>query len=231
MIPDNRPAPSDPAASTGDARTGPALEDDLYGPRRAPSPDAVRSLVALAVAAVAVAVLRWGAREWQLVTWDCGGGSCASDDVASLAPVLGIGLLVLAAALAWRATRAASVGLAAVTGAAGFLWGWHDAVAQHLAGTEDVRVGSAVAWTVLALGAVAAVVVPAAATRRGPAPPAVPVRSTPPARPGPATTLAGERGGGDGDDIVGRLERLRALHRSGALTDEEYAAAKRRLLG
>jgi len=160
------PAPSDPAASADDAGTGPALEDDLYGPRRPPSPAAVRALVALLVAAVAVAVLRWGAREWQLVTWDCGGGTCASDDVASLAPVLGIGLLVLAAALAWRATRGASVGLAAVAGAAGFLWGWHDAVAQHLAAPQDVRTGSVVAWTVLALGAVAAVVVPIAAAKR-----------------------------------------------------------------
>ena len=31
-------------------------------------------------------------------------------------------------------------------------------------------------------------------------------------------------------DLVDELERLAALHESGALTDEEYAAAKRRLL-
>lgn len=34
-----------------------------------------------------------------------------------------------------------------------------------------------------------------------------------------------------GGDSVERLERLAALHRSGALTDEEFAAAKARLLG
>ena len=34
-----------------------------------------------------------------------------------------------------------------------------------------------------------------------------------------------------GGDPVERLERLAALHRSGALTDEEFAAAKARLLG
>jgi hypothetical protein len=34
-----------------------------------------------------------------------------------------------------------------------------------------------------------------------------------------------------GGDSIDRLERLAALHRSGALTDEEFAAAKARLLG
>ena len=34
-----------------------------------------------------------------------------------------------------------------------------------------------------------------------------------------------------GGDAVERLKRLAALHRSGALTDEEFAAAKARLLG
>src|SRR3954454_2277091 len=34
-----------------------------------------------------------------------------------------------------------------------------------------------------------------------------------------------------GGDAIERLERLAALHRSGALTDEEFAAAKARLLG
>jgi hypothetical protein len=35
---------------------------------------------------------------------------------------------------------------------------------------------------------------------------------------------------GDRDDPVDQLERLAELHQSGALTDEEFAAAKRRLL-
>ncbi|MEZ5137319.1 MAG: SHOCT domain-containing protein [Acidimicrobiales bacterium] len=33
------------------------------------------------------------------------------------------------------------------------------------------------------------------------------------------------------DDLVGSLERLAALHRGGAIDDDEYADAKRRLLG
>jgi hypothetical protein len=36
--------------------------------------------------------------------------------------------------------------------------------------------------------------------------------------------------GGGGDDDVARLERLAKLHESGALTDEEFAAAKARIL-
>jgi hypothetical protein len=35
----------------------------------------------------------------------------------------------------------------------------------------------------------------------------------------------------EGDDIVSRLERLAALHASGALTDAEFAAQKQRVLG
>lgn len=35
----------------------------------------------------------------------------------------------------------------------------------------------------------------------------------------------------DSDDVSTELERLAALHRSGALTDDEFAAAKRRVLG
>ena len=35
----------------------------------------------------------------------------------------------------------------------------------------------------------------------------------------------------DGDDIVAKLERLRALRDDGTLTDDEFAAAKARLLG
>lgn len=43
---------------------------------------------------------------------------------------------------------------------------------------------------------------------------------------------AAERGGPPAeDDVAGQLERLRALHAEGALSDEEFAAAKRRVLG
>jgi hypothetical protein len=49
------------------------------------------------------------------------------------------------------------------------------------------------------------------------------------------TGIAGHHGGGaarhdGGDESVGRLERLAALHASGALTDEEFTSAKRELL-
>lgn len=37
--------------------------------------------------------------------------------------------------------------------------------------------------------------------------------------------------GGPAGDVVSQLERLAALHRSGALTDQEFAAQKARLLG
>ncbi|MBS1844835.1 MAG: SHOCT domain-containing protein [Actinobacteria bacterium] len=45
-----------------------------------------------------------------------------------------------------------------------------------------------------------------------------------PAAPGPAATATS-------DDLVTQLERLRALRAEGVLTDEEFAAAKARLLG
>ncbi len=33
------------------------------------------------------------------------------------------------------------------------------------------------------------------------------------------------------DDVIAQIEKLSALHESGALTDEEFAAAKKKLLG
>ena len=44
----------------------------------------------------------------------------------------------------------------------------------------------------------------------------------PPAPPAPAPTA---------DDATGELERLAALHQSGALSDEEFATAKQNVLG
>jgi hypothetical protein len=40
----------------------------------------------------------------------------------------------------------------------------------------------------------------------------------------PATTVA------PGHDLAGQLQQLAALHTAGALTDEEYAAAKKQLI-
>jgi membrane protease subunit (stomatin/prohibitin family) len=33
------------------------------------------------------------------------------------------------------------------------------------------------------------------------------------------------------DDVIAQIERLAALHKAGALSDEEFAAAKKKLLG
>ena len=48
-----------------------------------------------------------------------------------------------------------------------------------------------------------------------------------PAAEAPATAPAG----GISDDALDRLQKLSALHSSGALTDEEFAAAKAKILG
>ena len=48
----------------------------------------------------------------------------------------------------------------------------------------------------------------------------------PPAAPPPAPAAAPS-----GDDTISRLTQLASLHSSGALTDEEFAAAKAQVLG
>lgn len=53
----------------------------------------------------------------------------------------------------------------------------------------------------------------------------------PPAIGGSITEDRDDSGAEGGDDLVGTLERLDALHRSGTLSDEEYRAAKAQLLG
>lgn len=47
----------------------------------------------------------------------------------------------------------------------------------------------------------------------------------------PAATPAAPTSGGITDDTIAQLEKLSSLHQAGALTDEEFAAAKTRLLG
>jgi len=47
--------------------------------------------------------------------------------------------------------------------------------------------------------------------------------AAPPAAPPPPAPSA--------DDAAGELERLASLHQSGALSDEEFAAAKQKVLG
>jgi hypothetical protein len=50
----------------------------------------------------------------------------------------------------------------------------------------------------------------------------------PPAAPEPAPAAAPAAGG---DDVVGKIKELASLHDAGALSDEEFAAAKAQLLG
>jgi len=199
--------------------TGPsphALEDDLFASARRLrwTTDGVAALLSLLPAVGAVLLLHYGAREWNLVRWECAAASCASDDVASVTPVLGGGLLLLAALMSRRATRRASFGLALAAAAGALLWGWHDAVAQHLATPEQVHARIVLGRVAVGVGLVAAVV----GLARGPVPP----------RPAPTPGRADATGGSP--DVVDRLERLEALHAAGSLTDAEYAGAKARVL-
>ncbi len=51
-----------------------------------------------------------------------------------------------------------------------------------------------------------------------------------PAAPAPAPAPAPAAAGGE-DDTIARLQKLAELHSSGALTDEEFSAAKAQVLG
>ena len=65
----------------------------------------------------------------------------------------------------------------------------------------------------------------AQAAQAAPPAPAAPV--TAPAAPAPAAPAPAA----PGDDLIASLERLGALHTQGLLTDEEFGAAKAKLLG
>ncbi|MFJ2186831.1 SHOCT domain-containing protein [Kitasatospora sp. NPDC087861] len=54
-------------------------------------------------------------------------------------------------------------------------------------------------------------------------------RTAPPTKPTPTDAAPAELNAGD--QLLGQLERLAALHASGALTDEEFTRAKARLIG
>jgi hypothetical protein len=60
--------------------------------------------------------------------------------------------------------------------------------------------------------------------------PSVPSLSMPSPIPPPISASTTAANGGMSDDIVSALERLEALHRSGALTDTEYDDAKRKVI-
>ena len=55
--------------------------------------------------------------------------------------------------------------------------------------------------------------------------------AAPPAAPAAAPVASAAPAGGISDDALDRLQKLSALHSAGALTDEEFAAAKAKILG
>ena len=56
-------------------------------------------------------------------------------------------------------------------------------------------------------------------------------QAAPPAPAAPAPAPAAPAPAAPGDDLIASLERLGALHTQGLLTDEEFGAAKAKLLG
>jgi hypothetical protein len=114
------------------------------------------ALAAVALGAVAWWLLRLGAHDATLVRWECFAGTCATDDFAGAAPVLGGMALLATAAAAAPLTRRATPGLAVVLGAGALLAGWSAAVADGLTTEQAVRRPVLVAALVLALGVVAA---------------------------------------------------------------------------
>jgi hypothetical protein len=117
---------------------------------------AVAGVVAAGLGAVAWWLLRLGAHDATLVRWECFAGTCATDDFAGAAPVLGGMVLLATAAVAWPVTRRATPGLAAVLGSGALLTGWSAAVSDGLTTDQAVRRPVLIAALVLALGLVAA---------------------------------------------------------------------------
>lgn len=114
------------------------------------------ALAAVALGAAAWWLLRLGAHDATLVRWECFAGTCATDDFAGAAPVLGGLVLLGAGATAAPLTRRATPGLAVVLGSGALLAGWSAAVADGLTTEQAVRRPVLIAALVLALGLVAA---------------------------------------------------------------------------
>jgi hypothetical protein len=79
-----------------------------------------------------------------------------------------------------------------------------------------------------ALGLTPTAVVPGAAAEATPSPAAA-AGATPPAADAPVAPAA--PAASSPGDPIGEIERLAGLHASGALTDEEFAAAKKTVIG
>lgn len=114
------------------------------------------ALVAAGLGALAWWLLRLGAHDATLVRWECFAGTCATDDFAGAAPVLGGMVLLATGAAAWPVTRRATPGLAVVLGSGALLSGWSAAVADGLTTEQAVRRPVLITALVLALGLVAA---------------------------------------------------------------------------
>ncbi|MCG7286622.1 SHOCT domain-containing protein [Cellulomonas sp. ACRRI] len=117
---------------------------------------AVTAAVAAGLGVLAWWLLRLGAHDATLVRWECFAGTCATDDFAGAAPVLGGIALLATAAVAWPVARRATPGLAAVLGSGALLTGWSAAVSDGLTTDQAVRRPVLIAALVLALGLVAA---------------------------------------------------------------------------
>ena len=114
------------------------------------------ALAAVALGGLAWWLLRLGAHDATLVRWECFAGTCATDDFAGAAPVLGGMVLLASAAAAAPLTRRATPGLAVVLGSGALLAGWSAAVTDGLTTEQAVRRWVLIAALVLALGLVAA---------------------------------------------------------------------------
>jgi hypothetical protein len=117
---------------------------------------AVRALVGTGLAALGAWMLGYAAHEQNTVSWECAAGTCATDDFAGAAPVLGIIVLVVALAVLSPLTRRATPGLVVAVGSGAWLAGLRAAVRDHLATEQEVRRATVVLGVVLALAVVAA---------------------------------------------------------------------------
>ncbi|GIG37279.1 SHOCT domain-containing protein [Cellulomonas pakistanensis] len=113
-------------------------------------------LLAVGLGALAWWLLRLGAHDATLVRWECFAGTCATDDFAGAAPVLGVLALVATAAAVRPLAHRATPGLVVALGAGALLSGWSGAVAERLNTEDALRRWMLLASAVLVLGLVAA---------------------------------------------------------------------------
>lgn len=118
----------------------------------------LRAALAVALLALGGWLLHLGTHESSLVQWECAAGTCASDQLASAAPFLGVLVLAAAATIALGFLGRATVGLLLAYGAGAALLGWRDAVADGLNTETAVRRPALLVTVLLVVGLVAGVV-------------------------------------------------------------------------